>query len=287
MKPFALSFHSLYCGVRPWWVRLTGRNLPGLGFCLRLLRKEFEFRVHGSTFVFDPRCAAAYGVLPSGLPNEPETTILLEYVTRAVASRVRFVDVGASIGEFAIMMAAMPNVSEVVAFEPSGTAAHAIERSAAANGFRHVVVVAKAVGDVPGTVRFEPCARSPGLSRTTTDPDSRGIAVACVTLDTTLEPCQEPSILLIDTEGSELRVLRGGRTFIERERPLIIFEYNDVTRREFALKEAVDFLGTAYRVQTLCEGGRLDDDLSNTWNCVAVPAGTEFDAVCSMMRKGR
>ena len=46
--------------------------------------------------------------------------------------------------------------------------------------------------------------------------------------------------MLIDVEGSELEVLKGGREFILRNNPLIIFEYNEVTKSVFKLEQVYE-----------------------------------------------
>ncbi len=79
-------------------------------------------------------------------------------------------------------------------------------------------------------------------------------------------------IVLIDIEGGELAALTGGSGFIARYHPLIIFEYNATTRKYFPLSAAATLLGSTYQIVRLrSEDGRLDEDLSATWNVVALP----------------
>jgi hypothetical protein len=77
---------------------------------------------------------------------------------------------------------------------------------------------------------------------------------------------------LIDVEGAELKVMQGGRNFIRNNQPLIIFEYNHVSRRYFTLDEIRKELGEGYHLYRLTATGHLDEDFSTTWNVVALPS---------------
>jgi hypothetical protein len=84
-------------------------------------------------------------------------------------------------------------------------------------------------------------------------------------------------VLMIDVEGYEPKVLMGGGRFIERIQPLIIFEYNFVSKRYFRLGNIQDILGPGYRIYRLRVDGLLDGENEKAWNCVAIPVGTEFE----------
>jgi hypothetical protein len=89
------------------------------------------------------------------------------------------------------------------------------------------------------------------------------------------------AMLLVDVEGSEPEVLRGGLNLIRKLQPLIIFEYNDaVSKKCYPISEIQAILGDAYSLHRLRGDGRLDQDVEHAWNCVAIPAGTPWAAVC-------
>ena len=101
----------------------------------------------------------------------------------------------------------------------------------------------------------------------------QGELIEICTLDDVVRPKHGQAVmLLIDIEGGELNALRGGLRFIQDYHPLIIFEYNNTTRKFFPLSDAVELLGTSYSIFRMrSDDGRLDDDLSSTWNIVALP----------------
>ena len=96
---------------------------------------------------------------------------------------------------------------------------------------------------------------------------------------------KEPSILLIDVEGAELNVLKGGRSFITNNSPLIIFEYNEVSKKYFNLKDVQTVLGKNYKIYRLKADRYLDENYDGTWNMVAVHSNSPFSpAVISMVK---
>ncbi|OGV72980.1 MAG: hypothetical protein A3K19_32490 [Lentisphaerae bacterium RIFOXYB12_FULL_65_16] len=266
-----------------WRVKaLTGVNLSGLGFALRRIRSDFEFIVGGRRFWFDHRIAAAYGLLPAGQWNEPETHVFLNRLFSA-SGQWAFIDVGASVGEMALDFAGHPSVSTVVAFEPDVAAVEAIRHAASLNGFGQLRVVEAAVSDRCGSTRFAHDAHSPTAGHVGAEADraAESDCVRCVTLDSDLGGIVGPAVLLIDVEGHEVHVLRGATEFIGRVRPVIVFEFNDTSRRYFNLNDVRRVLGKDWHIYRLRMNGdgRLDEDFSQTWNCVAVPDGPMSEAI--------
>ena len=84
----------------------------------------------------------------------------------------------------------------------------------------------------------------------------------------------------IDVEGAELEVLKGGRRLLETLRPLLIFEYNEVSRRSFSLDDIRSLLGQDYAIWRLRGDGLLDASFGSTWNCVAAHHATVFADAC-------
>ena len=92
------------------------------------------------------------------------------------------------------------------------------------------------------------------------------------TLDAENLDTDKPLFLLIDVEGAELRVMQGGRSLIQKYRPLIVFEYHEISKRTFSIHEIQAELGEQYELFRLRRDGRLDSELENdTWNAVAIP----------------
>jgi FkbM family methyltransferase len=255
--------------------RSAGVRLRGLGWLLRRVQVDRVLQVDGVRLWFDHRVAASYDLLVAGELNEPETATFLTSVLDQVDDDVTFVDVGANVGEFLIPLAAHRRVARAIGFEPVQSCAEACQRSAELNAFRHVQVHRALVAD--GTVqRFAQNVASPNVSAISDE----GESVQTVRLDDALAEVGSTAVLLVDVEGAEPLVLSGGSGFIQRCRPLIVFEYNFVSRRHYHLESVRDLLGPAYAIYRLRRDGRLDSACEESWNCVAVPLGSAFERIC-------
>lgn len=258
-------------------------HLRGLGFVLRLLRQEYVLYVHSFKFWFNPKCAAAYCILPGGYWNEPETHLFLDNILAKVTGDVAFIDVGASVGEMVIPMAKNKKVFRVIAFEPQVQCALAIEKSAKLNDLKNVFVVPCAASEKNGFIGFKsslqkPTAASISFSNEAINP----FDVPCVTVDETILPDKNLStIMLIDAEGHEPSVMRGAVKLVNKALPLIIFEYINPPAKYFSLEDIHNILPDSYQFYRLRGDGKLDVDFSNSWNIVAVSANTEFAKICA------
>jgi hypothetical protein len=80
--------------------------------------------------------------------------------------------------------------------------------------------------------------------------------------------------MLIDVEGAEPLVLNSGKEFITKNHPLIVFEFNLVSKNHFDLERVRTIVGDSYVIYRIKGDGTLDQDFTNYWNCVAVPNNT-------------
>jgi FkbM family methyltransferase len=180
-----------------------------------------------------------------------------------------------------------PRIHQVLAFEPSTLCCAIIERNCELNGLRHVTVVNAAVGESTGRgvmPRNSHCQCSTAVSdEATANAQDRFEEVRITTLDDEISDSSGLWITLIDVEGGELKVLRGGRKFIRRLSPLIIFEYHEITRTHFLLDDVRSELGENYEIFRLRSDGLLDSDLFRTWNCVAVSCESPFYAIAKSL----
>jgi FkbM family methyltransferase len=256
--------------------RAVGVRLRGLGWLLRQVRTDRILEVEDIRLWFDHRVAACYDLLVGGALNEPETAVFLRAVLDALPEPVTFVDVGSNVGELLIPLAAHPRVARAIGFEPQPFCVEACERSAELNGFPHVRLHRALVAD--GSVqRFAANPRSPNVSAIA----ATGEPVATVRLDDALADAAAPTVLLVDVEGAEPMVLRGAADLIARVRPLVVFEYNFVSRARFRLADVHDALGGGYTIYRLRRDGLLDAKVEQSWNCVAVPSGGPFEPACA------
>lgn len=261
-----------------WFLRKTlGIKTYGIGWAAKKVGLAFDFKFRDYPFRFLPAAARSYCLLPAGIPNEPETHQFLAQVLDSLplaGVQCVFIDVGASIGEFAIPMAHNERVARVIAFEPHPATAGALRASAELGPMGKIQVIERGLGAAAGLAAFDLNDTAPTAAGLGVAGDEKNFAtITLCTLDETIQlPGDVPLILLIDIEGGELEALRGGQALIARHKPLMIFEYNATTRRFFQLSQVEDLLGAGYRLFRLrTEDGRLDHDLSSTWNVVAVP----------------
>jgi len=157
------------------------------------------------------------------------------------------VDVGANIGLSTILLAR--SAQRVIAFEPSPTNVGYLRRNLASNGIANVEVVAAAVSDRPGTLRFHVAQFGAG-SHVVAAGYVQGDAIAtidvpAITLDEALTV--PVSFIKIDAEGHEPDVLAGARAVLTRDRPLVYTEINVWCLSAFAGHSPGAFVRTLFR----------------------------------------
>jgi len=239
---------------------------------------------------FNHLVTASYARPISGHWNEPETHIFLNHVIDYLdGGSVGFVDVGANTGEMVIDVSRHEKVKKIIAFEPISTCADTIRKSLDLNNYEPYVVIEKAVDETAGMVSFAVDMKNTSGSSVQTIahiPDAHAQHVSVTTLNIEMSShalnVQYP-ILLIDVEGYEPAVLRGGRGFIEQFHPLIIFEYNHVSKQHYELSAIKEILGAKYRIFRVRQDGRLDKHTDNAWNCVAVPTASRYSDICGAL----
>jgi FkbM family methyltransferase len=251
-----------------------GIRIKGLGRVQRLLKKEFIFDVFGKKFYYDPKIEGSYDYLLIGRSNEQETHILLDKVIPKL-NKLNFIDVGASIGEFVFGVSRYNNVQEIFAFEPRPECAKVLRKNAQLNKDDRIIVFENAV-DNKGIGELLIHLNAGGTSSGIYGNSDNTIRVKSVTLDMALSITLQNPILLIDVEGAEPLVLRGAISFIKLNNPLIIFEYNLTSKKHFQLNEIKEILGAEYDIFRLKGDGNLDQDFTNSWNCVAIPNNSNF-----------
>lgn len=199
-----------------------------------------------------------------------------------------FVDVGANVGHWAELMAANMAEPRGLAFEPApGTAARLRTTLAA---FPQIEIVEKALSDQPGTADFqvEPdMGETSSLLAVHSKQDASTIRVAVSTIDAELAAhgIDHLSMLKIDAEGYDCRVLMGAQDYLSRGAiDVIQFEYNvPWADAGSTLGSAIAFLDRhGYDVSVLLPGGlrpyRYDDyrEFFHYSNFVAVRRGFAF-----------
>jgi FkbM family methyltransferase len=194
----------------------------------------------------------------------------------------RAIEVGANVGTETIGLADLVGpTGQVYAFEPFPANADLLRRAMTAAGLGQVEVFQAAVSEQAGTIRFAPAAdeRETGSGRiaTGTEGGTNELTVECLTLDSFLAQRGPIRLMVVDVEGAEMHVLRGGREVLRRDRPVIILEAQEEAQRQFGFGLTdlhAELQAHEYQVYELVRIGlgKLDlENKSRNRNWVALP----------------
>jgi FkbM family methyltransferase len=200
--------------MRISWRKRISRTIRGR-LRARLLSNYGEGIVANSKnglLVVDPRdFGISRSLLRHGSYDWPE----IEWLGRILDERSRIVFAGAHIGALLVPIALRCRSQHIVAFEPSPRNHRLLEMNLALNGLGHVATQRMALGDTEGTVRFTENSINSGNSRVS---QSGGVEVAVTRLDAAALPDSNIDLLVMDTEGFEVRAIRGGLETLARTR---------------------------------------------------------------------
>jgi FkbM family methyltransferase len=188
------------------WSRRTGRRLRLASFAENYL--SFELFWRGLDYY------------------EPVTLMLARRLARDTG---RFIDAGANIGYYSLMLAAERPDLEIVAFEPHPDLHRLLRANIAANGFSRIRAEAIALSGRTGTGVFH-LSRSHMSASLEPDFDAKHagrVEVPVTTLDDYLAARGGPTapfLLKLDVEGHEPALLAGAERTLHQVRPEIIAE---------------------------------------------------------------
>jgi len=266
---------KIYARIHHFFHDYFSINIPGLGFLLRKIQKDFVFELHGKKMLFNHQIADNYGRLLCNNFNEPETHLFLDKVF-ANEHNFHFVDIGANIGEFLLDYSDHRNLVKLTAFEPQPEQNKVLQQSILLNNFIKTTVVAKPVAEATKEILFNFNSKNSTASGITND-TGIGTKLLSTSIDEYFtDNSSEKFVFLIDTEGAELDIMKGGRKLIQQSQPLIIFEYNHVTEKHFSLEEVRTELGPTYSIFQLEQSGELSKRFKKIWNLVAIPNNDTF-----------
>jgi FkbM family methyltransferase len=176
-------------------------------------------------------------------------------------------DVGANIGVFALVMGRLAARGQVFAFEPAPENYDYLLENLRRNGARNVVAERSAVYDQDGTVPFVFSPAGPSASFVSPGAGSAGNAelpgsqpVRAIRLDTYVRDhgLQRVDLIMVDTEGAEMAVLRGAATTLAVHRPALLVEVNPVALRRFgdtSFGALVQHLRSGRRLYSITDAG--------------------------------
>lgn len=198
---------------------LAQRMLLGL---YRRVRGTGLLRTRAGAALFE----AAYEIYKAGIEAGP-----IARLAPLVAPGTLVVDVGANVGFFTRRFARWVGpAGRVLALEPEPHNAARLRARIAREGLADIVeTIQAAAAETEGTVLLDLNPDNPADHRL----GDSGVPVGCVTLDALLGECRAYSVSLIkiDVQGSELRVIEGARQTIARFRPALFVEVDDTHLR--------------------------------------------------------
>jgi FkbM family methyltransferase len=261
-------------------------NLPGLGFLLRTLKKDQVISFGDKKLFFNHKISDNYSMLINSRFNEKETHYFLDNVF-CDNQFYHFIEIGGNVGEFLIDYSDRINIKQVTVFEPQFEQLIALQKTIELNNFEKVNLIDKAVSDYDGVINFKINTNNTTASSIEKE-SNEGTSIACIKIDSYFKKYDSDinHVFLIDAEGAELDIIKGGAKFIKKHLPLIIFEYNHVSKKFFSLDEIIDELGNEYFIKRLRQDGLLDNDFHRTWNIVAIPNNRNFNHVKDLIYNG-
>jgi FkbM family methyltransferase len=183
---------------------------------------------------------------------------ILEAAKEYITEGSTVLDVGASFGQMTILFSEfVGNRGWVFSFEADNLTFWLLEKNIAANNRRNIISIGKAVYDKSDRQMFYPLPdfkRFGSYGSYGLDPNAQeGRKVETIAIDDL--NIQTPiSFMKVDTQGSDLFVLRGAVETIKKYQMPIIFEYEKQFDREFntSLDDYLEFIDSiSYRVEKI------------------------------------
>jgi FkbM family methyltransferase len=141
-------------------------------------------------------------------------------------------DIGANAGYFTLVMSKIAQTTgKVFSFEPDPKNFRALQTNIRNNGLKNAVAFQKAVSDTTGTVAFATFEYSlvGHIVTANTPEDAKLIEVKSISLDDFVytEQFPSPSLIKIDVEGAEDRVILGADRLLREAKPVILAEVRE------------------------------------------------------------
>jgi FkbM family methyltransferase len=153
-----------------------------------------------------------------------------------------FVDIGASIGYYSLLAAALTlEGGKVISFEPSARSCQLLEMSLETNGFHNVKVHRLAVSDADCIVGYATGGGGNGIINRY-DVDSLPYEVHAVKLDEFLQDEPQIDVVKMDIEGAEGLALAGMRNLLARHGPVVCTEFSPKSLQARSGVKPRDFL---------------------------------------------
>jgi len=206
---------------------------------------------HGVSLIVDSRDPAiSKPILCIGQYEKNVTDVLLSLVKDDTC----FVDVGANIGYFTLLVARRCPRGKVFSFEPDPANYAVLKANVALNRLEDVISAHRlAVSDEDGKVYFSDLGNPANLgarftakeAATLREHSAAGAAapveIDAVRLDTFLKD-ERVDLVKVDIEGHEPAAFRGMRNLLERQRPTIVTEFAPGTIQHISKSDPAELL---------------------------------------------
>ena len=220
------------------------------------LREATRVQLDGYAIYVDPTDHGVSSSIIGSKTYEPHVTNALR---RELKPDSVFLDVGCSIGWFALMAAALAPKGKVIGIEPNHNNLQFLYRSIVTNGFENIVVFPYAATDKSALLQLGYDAAYGfvhGLDDASEDQFVQGIAVDELVKD---EP--RIDVVKIDIEGHEPVAFRGMQQTLARHRPVLLSEFHPKLIREHAGGDPEEYFnsltGLGYSVSVLTAEGEV------------------------------
>lgn len=200
-------------------------------------------------------------------------------------------NVGANYGYYVLRYADV--CKQFVAFEPVRKTFRILKKNVISNNLQNVRCIQKGISDINGSSQifiYSSSLNNSIFKRNIPEGHSlKEIGAENIEL-VTLESCINnenlflPDLIIMDTEGAELNVLKGAYDLIQKNMPIIIFEYSEATsqdahydRREiikFLKKLGYKFYGLDSDPNSLDLIHEADFEIKNIGNVIALSANS-------------
>lgn len=155
---------------------------------------------------------------------------------RLLKPGMTFWDVGAHIGFFSCFAGRLVgHGGQVVAFEPQSDNRQRLIECLRMNQLENVIIRDCALAASVGSAVLHAHASSLMWTLVEELGEKGGYAVPAHTLDREAQAPPLPQVIKVDAEGAELEVLRGGKTLLTNQKPVLIVEFSSQELLEEAL----------------------------------------------------
>ncbi|MFA5136543.1 MAG: FkbM family methyltransferase [Patescibacteria group bacterium] len=191
----------------------------------------------------------------------------MTYLLKKLKPEDTFIDVGANIGVYTLLASSVITKGMIHAFEPYGQSQKRLLENLRLNDIANVQVVEKIVSDKTG-YEYLGIEKESEINHIIYSHDDKKIKISSITLDDYIfrNKINKISILKIDVEGAEMKVLKGGEESIRKGKiKKILLELN--RNNQFfgtSNRAIIDWLKLrGYRISLFTEHGKQQIIKSN------------------------